>query len=1026
MKPSHSHTFLTATVALAALCGAGLTALADYPSEVLALKPLTYWRFGESGLFNFTATNLGTLGAAGNGAYDDPLAITGKPGALFGSSDTAAGFEGSYTKIDVPFDASLNPSSFTVECWAKVQGGAGNYRSPVTSRESVTGITAGYILYATATDTWGFWTGNGTGWNTLEADTTNGPVVIGAWTHLVGTYDASTLLMSFYINGALVMRGTNITYVPVGTVGSQRPVRVGSGATEGNGNYWFNGSVDEVAVYPTVLTASQVAAHYAVGTTNGSAYPAQVQALQPVLYLRLDETNSVPPAANLGSLGAAGNGAYEYGIKPAATDLTSPSFPGLPSANQALVFDGTQRAMRIGLPNVPTPWSTVFWVNRQDAPGVSAALLWSAATGIKLEQYSGATPPPRNLGFTAYGVADYNFTPVLSTGVWSHVAYVGDGTQTLLYINGSLQDSNPASITLPMTSLGNPNGDFLAGYVAEMATFDQALMDGQIMTLYLTATGDQSAPAFVSDTPILSPAGTIYATTTFTIAVDVYGAELSFQWFEGNTLVGTNAIYTKTGATAADTGNYKVVVSNAHGTVTSGVVAVTINPAVPPTITQQPAPVSVYAGADVSFTVAATGTTPITYQWTEAGTNIVGATNQTFIVTNVSAADAASYTVGLTNVAGGILSASASLTLATLAPGSYVEAVVTNRPVNYWRFDETSGTTAFDSMGRLNGTYTNGVTLGLPGGVPSGGPGDTSVQFDGQGGAVILGGASIPVPWTAIFWVNRPDPVVASSALLNDSVTSLRLEQWDNTGDAGFTAYGVADYAFAYSAPASNWVQLVFVAATNGTALYANGLLVDSNPNTVALPRQSFSRLGTTGDQLIGGLDDVTVYDHALSADAITAIYAAGAYGTTTPPRIVQEPVSRTAAVGDSLAFSVQASGSLPFAYQWFKGAAPIPGAAAATLTFPSAAYTDSGTYSVTVTNANGSTNSAAVTLLVLPKPLFANATNNLILHLKFDGTYADSSGQGNDAGAVGNPVFVPGKLGQGVQLTTTVSLEHL
>jgi hypothetical protein len=160
------------------------------------------------------------------------------------------------------------------------------------------------MLYAGGGNTWEFWTGNGTGWNMLTTTTNEGGgVVMGAWTHLVGTYDATSLTMSFYINGALVMQETNVTYAPVGTVGSDRPLRVGAGATEGSGDFWFDGSLDEVAVYPSVLTAAQVAANYAVGTTNGGAYAAQVLAMKPALYLRLDDTSTNPPAVNLGLAG---------------------------------------------------------------------------------------------------------------------------------------------------------------------------------------------------------------------------------------------------------------------------------------------------------------------------------------------------------------------------------------------------------------------------------------------------------------------------------------------------------------------------------------------------------------------------------------------------------------------------------------------------------------------------------------------------------------------------------------------------
>ena len=55
----------------------------------------------------------------------------------------------------------------------------------------------------------------------------------------------------------------------------------------------------------------------------------------------------------------------------------------------------------------------------------------------------------------------------------------------------------------------------------------------------------------------------------------------------------------------------------------------------------------------------------------------------------------------------------------------------------------------------------------------------------------------------------------------------------------------------------------------------------------------------------------------------------------------------------------------------------------------------------------------------MLYPPLFANLTNGLVVHLKFDGDYTDSSGRANDATAFGLPILVPGRLGQGVEVKT-------
>ena len=75
--------------------------------------------------------------------------------------------------------------------------------------------------------------------------------------------------------------------------------------------------------------------------------------------------------------------------------------------------------------------------------------------------------------------------------------------------------------------------------------------------------------------------------------------------------------------------------------------------------------------------------------------------------------------------------------------------------------------------------------------------------------------------------------------------------------------------------------------------------------------------------------------------------------------------------------------------------------------------------YNVVITNSLGSTTSQAAHLAVLPPATFANLTNGLVLHLKFDGDLTDSSGHANNGIAGGAPTFVPGKLGQAVHVNS-------
>jgi hypothetical protein len=827
-----------------------------------------------------------------------------------------------------------------------------------------------------------------------------------------------------FVNGVSVAGGTPAAFVQ----NSDSPFNI---ASRSDGGFGWNGTADEVALYPSALSASLVAAHFDAVTTNAAGYATQVLASAPAGYWRLDEATPVyPVAANSGSLGASANANYVNGVT-TATGPTSPAFPGFGASNPCGKFDGTSGSVPslLSLLNNRAQFTVMGWVKRGAVHSERGGYFGQndllefgdASAGTSIEAWVDAAGG--NL-VTPYPWADDE---------WGFIALTADGTDAKLYLNGALTDTLAASVAsygsntfkfnIGGGGIFNVSGDFFNGSIDEVAVFDKSVTSGRILSLYLTATGSTTPPFMVSDPPVQTPPGAIYATTTFSLTADVAGASpISFQWRTNGTAI-AGAIfstYTKANAALSDAASYDCVAANAYGSVTSAVVIVTINPAVPVSITSAPQSRSVYLGGKASFTVGADGTTPLTYQWKKAGADIASATNQVLTLTNLSAADAATYSVGVTNVAGGIVSAGALLTVVSPTAGSYAEAVLTNGPVNYWKLGESSGTTAFDSFGGLDGTYTNGVTLGVPGGLPYGGAG-TAVDFDGTSGQILLNGSGIPAPWTAIFWVLRTDPIQQSGALIDDRTapvsSSLRVEQWQNSGKVGFTHYGVADFTYGYGTPSGVWVQLTFVGRATGTDLYVDGVLTDSSPNSIQLPRRIIGA-STSADFLKGTLDEISLFNKELSAASIATIYAAGAYGTVTPPLVTRHPASTTQAVGSTVALVGNISGSLPITYQWKKNGVNVPGASSAVLTLSNVFFTDAASYMLYATNSIGFTSTTAATLTVLPQPSYANLTNDLVLHLKFDGNYLDTSGRNNNASAPGGPpAFVSGKLGSSVNL---------
>jgi hypothetical protein len=149
--------------------------------------------------------------------------------------------------VVIPPSAQLNPEeAFTVCVWANVDPGSSGYRSPITSRDD--SPQRGYIIYANPSNVWQFWIGTGAGWNSAT-----GPAVdFGEWTHVAAVY--STGEQKLYINGALSGQSTATI-----SINTQQKLTIGAGASEGPGNYFFVGKIDDVRIYERTLPQEEIA-----------------------------------------------------------------------------------------------------------------------------------------------------------------------------------------------------------------------------------------------------------------------------------------------------------------------------------------------------------------------------------------------------------------------------------------------------------------------------------------------------------------------------------------------------------------------------------------------------------------------------------------------------------------------------------------------------------------------------------------------------------------------------------------------
>ena len=176
------------------------------------------------------------------------------------------------------------------------------------------------------------------------------------------------------------------------------------------------------------------------------------------------------------------------------------------------------------------------------------------------------------------------------------------------------------------------------------------------------------APTIVTQPSAVSvPSGN---TATFAVGVDGSGP-FAFQWLKDGVAVAgeTRAVFTLANVAAKNTGAYAVTVSNSVGSATSQAAGLDVTssiftpPPVAPTISTQPAMAIVTVGGSATLAVAASGSGPLSYQWSLDGAMVAGATGPILSLSNISALNTGSYSVTVSNPVGSVTSSVAQVML---------------------------------------------------------------------------------------------------------------------------------------------------------------------------------------------------------------------------------------------------------------------------------------------------------------------------------------------------------------------------
>ncbi len=313
-----------------------------------------------------------------------------------------------------------------------------------------------------------------------------------------------------------------------------------------------------------------------------------------------------------------------------------------------------------------------------------------------------------------------------------------------------------------------------------------------------------------------------------------------------------------------------------------------------PHITTNLTSMTVAEGSNVTLSVSASGGTPLYYNWEFNGTKVASVTNFNtnsvpYAIANAQLSNAGNYMVQISNAFGTVNSAVAFLSVTAPLSNATGSVIAPAGLVNWW----PANGNAIDIVGGDNGLPANGFYYA---------PGEAGLafHFDGSTGYITMTNspADVAAPWTACMWVYRQQTAQSSAALLSDGINTLKLEQYNNTHEVGMTRLSVADWVFTnstYTVPLSTWTHLAFVASGSGssslTTLYVNGAQKGILNTNIPLGRITMGATDVSGtgyvDYMEGSMEEVLLFNKALTAAQIQSIYAAGAFGLVQAPQFL-------------------------------------------------------------------------------------------------------------------------------------------
>jgi hypothetical protein len=467
----------------------------SYGYTVLTDNPTHYCRLRETS--GTTAADIGSNVVAGTYANSNGL---GQPGIIpnAGSSEKSTNFaNNNYVTVG---DLGARPTSGTIEFWATANS-IGSYPNVLTTGPT-TNEPAGNnaIRFELRGD------GNFQGtYGNSPANPSAGAYFSGSGTdkmqantpyHFVFTWNGTNV--AGYVDGVQKFTASNVTNLPT----NFDNVTLGAGWSITQRKW--DGGLQDVAMYTTALSTTQVATHYSAG---GGQFGSAIVALNPIAYWRLNDSSTASggTAKNYSGAGTAYDGIYGANV----TQVDGPALPGM-VGSKAAHFEGNGS---ISVPNTDFPIGNSsrtinLWFETSAAAvnGVYGGLFEYGTVGAFTQTFGGSLWNPGDTNGSAPGAVGvsqwgngFSTTGAVNDGKWHMLTVTVDSSQTSgsntlwkIYLDGSLNNSKYMETNTQLNVLGMVIGAGFGstgwtGDIAEVALFGSTLNADQIQGLYFVA-----------------------------------------------------------------------------------------------------------------------------------------------------------------------------------------------------------------------------------------------------------------------------------------------------------------------------------------------------------------------------------------------------------------------------------------------------------------------------------------------------------------------------------------------------------